>query len=241
MAGEKQLRFSRVQREPRLADKVAGMLLESITGHGLRPGDKLPSERELGEQFGVSRTVIREAVRAVAAKGIIEVRTGSGLRVAAVDASMVSEAMNLFLRGHESLDYDKIHEVRAMLELQIAEFAAERATDADIEHLTEACEELGAVLDDPERASRADVAFHRAVAEATHNELYLVILDALGDVLLDIRRATLHLDGRPRQTLLAHRSILERIAARDGEGAREAMRDHLQESQQAWAEADPPG
>ncbi len=75
--------FPRVTREPRLSDKVAELLLETILSPGLQPGDRLPSERELGEQFGVSRTVIREAVRALAAKGVINVRTGSGLRVAA--------------------------------------------------------------------------------------------------------------------------------------------------------------
>src|SRR5205814_1558428 len=120
--------FPRVTREPRLSDKVAHLLLETIHAHGLQPGERLPSERELGEQFGVSRTVIREAVRALAAKGVIDVRTGSGLRVAAVDRSTVSESMSLFLRGSKTLDYPKVHEVRAMLEVEVAGLAAVRAS-----------------------------------------------------------------------------------------------------------------
>src|SRR6266516_2211649 len=104
----------------RLSDQVADLLLASITERGLRPGDKLPSERELGEQFGVSRTVVREAVRALAAKGVIRARTGSGLTVAEVPAAAVSESMSLYLRGRESLDYAQIHEVRSMIETSVA-------------------------------------------------------------------------------------------------------------------------
>ena len=91
--------FEHVEREPRLSDKVANMMLETILSRRLEVSDRLPSERELGEQFGVSRTVVREAVRALVAKGVIEVRSGSGLRVAAVDSAAVSESMSLFLRG----------------------------------------------------------------------------------------------------------------------------------------------
>src|SRR3989442_2687911 len=127
--------FPRVTREPRLSDKVAELLLETILSPDLQPGDRLPSERELGEQFGVSRTVIREAVRALAAKGVIDVRTGSGLRVAAVDSATVSESMSLFMRGSTTLDYPKVHEVRAMLEVEIAGLAAERASREDLAEL----------------------------------------------------------------------------------------------------------
>lgn len=226
--------FPRVTREPRLSDKVADMLLRTITTHRLRPGERLPSERELGEQFGVSRTVIREAVRALAAKGVIEVRTGSGLRVAAVGASAVSESMNLYLRGSGVLDYGKVNEVRHVLEIQVAGLAAERATDEDIAELRATCERMGEVLDDLEAASVADVEFHRAVVRCTHNELYLVMLDSIGHVLLEIRRATLGVPGRPLKGLKAHRKVAERIAAHDVTGAREAMRAHLQDSLKAW-------
>ena len=91
--------FGQVAREPRLSDKVADMMLETILSKRLEVGDKLPSERELGEQFGVSRTVVREAVRALVAKGVIEVRSGSGLRVAAVDAAAVSESIEALPPG----------------------------------------------------------------------------------------------------------------------------------------------
>jgi GntR family transcriptional repressor for pyruvate dehydrogenase complex len=216
----------------RLSDKVAGELLASITERGLRPGDKLPSERELGEQFGVSRTVIREAVRALAAKGVIDVRTGSGLRVAAVDSATVSESMSLFLRGSSTLDYPKVHEVRAMLEVEVAGLAAERATNEDLAKLHAICERMEAE-EDVEAASLHDVEFHRAIAWATHNELHLLLLDSIGDALIEIRRENLA-GGSGPDTIALHREILERITARDPEGARRAMRAHLENVEQHW-------
>src|SRR5213596_1650457 len=126
--------FPRVERERRLSDKVADLMLRSITSRDLQPGDRLPSERELGEQFGVSRTVVREAVRALVAKGVIEVRSGSGLRVAAVNAAAVSESMSLYVHGG-GIDFERVHEVRTLLEVHIAGLAAERASAEDIERL----------------------------------------------------------------------------------------------------------
>src|SRR5262249_8956937 len=154
MADTDEAMFPRVEREPRLSDKVADLLLRSIMTRGLQPGERLPSERELGEQFGVSRTVVREAVRALAAKGVIDARTGSGLRVAAVDAAAVSESISLYLRGG-ALEYPKVHEVRKLLEVEISALAAERSDDAHVERIEEMCAEMEAAVDeDVERASR---------------------------------------------------------------------------------------
>jgi GntR family transcriptional repressor for pyruvate dehydrogenase complex len=232
MVSNKQPTFSRIRREPRLSDRVAALLLDTIVARGLQPGDRLPSERELGEQFGVSRTVIREAVRALAAKGVIEVRTGSGLRVAAVDASAVSESMSLFLRGG-TVEYPKVHEVRRLLEVEIAGLAAARASEADVARIRTVAEQMEAVLDDVEKASRLDLAFHRAIARATNNELYLLLLDSIGEAQLEIRRANLQTGAAP-QTIEAHRAIVDRIAARDPKGARRAMEEHLDQVERHW-------
>ena len=225
------LTFPRLAREPRLSDKVATLLLETIVSRGLQPGERLPSERELGDQFGVSRTVIREAVRALVAKGVIDARVGSGLRVAAVDSSAVSEAMRLFLRA-STLDYPRVHEVRAMLEVEIAGLAAERATDADIERMREASERMEAV-EDVEAAALSDVEFHRAIARATQNDLHLLLLDSVGDALVQIRRSNL-MAGSREDAIEAHREILDRIAARDRDGARDAMERHLRNVADHW-------
>jgi len=228
--------FEQVAREPRLADKVAAMMLDTILARRLRPGDRLPSERELGEQFGVSRTVIREAVRSLAAKGVIEVRSGSGLRVAAVGATNVTESMSLFLRHSSDLGYPKVHEVRTILEVEIARLAAERASDEDVAVLTEICERMEAAIDDVAAAALLDVEFHRAIARSTHNELFLVLLDAIGDALLEVRRENLSV-GSGAETIALHRRILERIAAHDPDGACAAMKEHLDSVEKFWEQA----
>jgi DNA-binding FadR family transcriptional regulator len=228
--------FGQVSREPRLSDKVAEMMLGTILSKRLDVGDRLPSERELGEQFGVSRTVVREAVRELVAKGVIEVRSGSGLRVAAVDASAVSESMSLFLRGG-TLDFEKVHEVRRVLEVHIAGLAAERALPEDVAALRAVHERMQRESADVEAAARDDLEFHRVIARATHNELYLVLLDSIGGSQIDIRRENLGSGSAPA-TLEQHRQLLDRIAAHDPQGAREAMAAHLDGVAAWWREHD---
>jgi GntR family transcriptional repressor for pyruvate dehydrogenase complex len=123
--------FQAIDREAKLSDKVMDAILEMIAAGRLKPGDALPAERELGAQFGVSRTVIREAVRALAAKGLLEVRSGSGVRVVAVEPEQVSESMRHYVNS-SMMDYAKVDEVRRVLEVAAAGLAAERATDEDI-------------------------------------------------------------------------------------------------------------
>jgi GntR family transcriptional repressor for pyruvate dehydrogenase complex len=226
--------FAAVGREPRLPDKVAGEMQRSILTGVLKPGDRLPTERELGEQFGVSRTVIREAVRSLVAKGLLEVRGGSGVRVATVDASHVRETMGMYLRVNGEVGYGNLHEVRAVLEIEVAGRAAQRADDDDVERLRTSTDEMEAAIGDVERVSVLDVEFHRLLAQATHNGLFVVMLDSIGDILLDVRRATMGIPDRPARGLKFHRQILDRVAAHDRNGARKAMRAHLDDSEAAW-------
>jgi GntR family transcriptional repressor for pyruvate dehydrogenase complex len=219
-----------IGRGPSLFELVSDQLLNAIRAADLSPGSKIPSERELGDQFGVSRTVIREAVRHLAAKGVLEVQTGSGVRVANLDHKGISESIELYLRQSGPLDSAKIHEVRETLELKTVQLAAVRASDEQLAGILETCERMEAVLDDAEEASLADTAFHRAIAEATDNPLYLVLVDSLADVLLEIRRATLGKNHRGAAALAEHRLIAEALSRRDPEKSVEAMRDHLEKS-----------
>jgi GntR family transcriptional repressor for pyruvate dehydrogenase complex len=226
--------FQQVPREPRLSDKVAEMMLEPILSRKLQVGDRLPSERELGEQFNVSRTVVREAVRALVAKGVIEVRSGSGLRVTAVDAAAVSESMSLYLRG-APLDFEKVHEVRTLFEVHIAGVAAERATAEDVARLRGVHERMQREAGDVESAARDDLEFHRMIARATQNDLYLLLMDSIGSALIDIRRENLGSGATPT-TIGQHEAVLERIAAHDRDGARTAMAAHLEGVARWWRE-----
>lgn len=220
--------FEELGRHRPLSDRVAEAVLDRILKRRLPPGSRLPSERSLAEQFGVSRTVIREAIRSLAAKGVVDIRSGRGLQVSAVDAQAVRESMALFILGKGEVDYPKVHEVRTMIEVHTAGLAAERASANEIAVLAQICDRMAAGLSDAEVASREDVEFHRVIAGATHNELWLVMLDAIADSLFEIRRATFGPDGRAPQALQDHRRILSCIKRRDTAAAREAMRIHLQ-------------
>lgn len=232
--------FPVMERSQTLSDRVTERLLEMITSSALKPGDRLPSERDLGDRLGVSRTVIREAMRSLAAKGVLEVRTGSGAVVGRVDAERASEALRLYVLSYSSgedglgIDYAQIDDVREMLEARVARISASTASQADLAALTATHGEFEAALGDPEAASRLDVKFHRLIAVSTHNPLYLVMLDSIEPLLLEIRRKTLGAPGRPRRAARAHAQILERILASDAAGAEAAMLDHLADSRAVW-------
>jgi GntR family transcriptional repressor for pyruvate dehydrogenase complex len=229
--------FGSPMSRQRLSDQVAASILNTIIKQDLRPGDPLPSQRDLGEQYGVSRTVIREAVGALEARGVIEVRAGSGLRLVSVDATSVAESLRFFVRTNDVLDYGKVHEVRAMVETHVAELAADRATDLDIETIRNWRDKQAASPEDLEAAAQCDLEFHRAIAKAADNELYLVLLDSIRGALLDIRRTLM--PGRLRKTVRAHSKIVDCIAAGDGPGARIAMQEHLDTVEGDWRRGHP--
>ena len=211
-------------------------ILEMIAAGDLKPGDLLPPERELGTQFGVSRTVIREAVRALKGKGLLDVRSGSGVRIRAVDESTVRESMRHFVHG-SMVDYAKVDEVRRVLEVAAAGLAAERATAEDIAEMDDTIERFANECSDLEASVRIDIEFHRAVARATHNELFLVLHDSIGEMLVEVRRRNLS-RGRSERRLVVkmHQRIRDGIAAHDPAAAQEAMRDHLGHVQATWTD-----
>ena len=217
--------FQEVAREPSLAEQVASRLLEMIRSDELQIGDRLPSERELGELFGVSRTVIREAARGLAAKGVLDVRSGRGLRVAAVDSAGVSEMLRLYLMSRRT-GYGAVHEVRLLLEVHIAGLAASRATAADVERVEATHAQMACLVPDVDAAAQADLAFHRSLAQAAGNELHPVLMDSICSYLIDIRVDNLEA-GYGEWALVEHRAILTCVAAHDVEGARAAMSRHL--------------
>lgn len=213
------------------------MVTGRIIDGSLPPGEPLASERELAEQFGVSRTVIREALRTLVASGLVEARPGRGLQVAEPKPDTASRALAVFLHRDPTIDYPRVHEVRTTLEIDIAGYAAERATPSDVDRLKVLNTKL-AETPDIERAAELDVAFHRAVAEVTQNELFPILLDALGPVLLEVRKRGFAAPEVRDDALMAHQEILDSIADGDSERARAAMRRHLDLGARAWVEPD---
>jgi len=219
----------------RLFEQVAQQLQELIVSNQtLRPGDRLPSERQLAEQLGVSRTVVREAVKVLEQAGLVAVVTGSGTYVSQVRPKTVSESITLLVRQRGS-SFEHLFEVRRILEVEIAGLAALRAKPDDLDVLKQLLREAEAAAenmrDHPDRLNvlvEADLAFHNALAQATQNSLLPTLLDAISDPLMELRRVATRaapeaLDAGPHY----HRLILERVAAGDVTGSREVMRQHL--------------
>jgi GntR family transcriptional repressor for pyruvate dehydrogenase complex len=221
--------FAPLERSERLADRVAGALTDSIVSGRLVPGDRLPPERELCEQFAVSRPVVREAVRSLIAKGLLVDSPRRGHTVSALGRDTVTESLTLFLRGRQ-LDYSKLMEVRSVIEVENAGRAAERASAADLEALRAAATWLVPGLS-PEEAAVADVGFHRAVATATGNEFFELMLDSIQEVLITAQLPTLSEAKIVRGAIKHHAAILKQIEAGDPEGARAAMQAHLKDAE----------
>lgn len=223
--------FKALERDATLTDRVTDQVENLIVVGQLQPGDRLPPERELARQFGVSRTVVREAVRALAAKGLLEVRSGSGTVVCSPTPQSVAQTMRLFLRvGQRDLDYRKILEVRRLLEVEIAGLAAQRRTGEDLETMEAILREAESG-GDRDRFVRTDMAFHSALARATYNELFSVLLDSVADVMITMRQMAFDIPDAFARALKYHRAIFEQVKGGDPEGARQAMREHLMESE----------
>lgn len=225
--------FQVVPREATLATRVTRELDQLIGSGKIAPADRLPSERELAEQFGVSRTVVREAVRSLVARGLLEVRPGSGTVVRSLSVQAVSQSMNLFFSsGRPGLDYTKVNEVRRLLEIEIAGLAAVRRSAGDLQQLQMILDEMDRLVHDGERYPQRDVDFHMGLANATRNELLALLLESLADTMLTVRRLGFEIAGSPLSAMHHHRAIYAAVAQGNAEAARAAMHAHLVESEQ---------
>jgi GntR family transcriptional repressor for pyruvate dehydrogenase complex len=189
---------------------------------------KLLPERELADELGVSRTVIREAVRILVAKGLLETKPGVGTIVRQVTSDQLVEPLSLLLRAQEDdISIEHLHQVRRILEVEIAGLAAIQATEEDIAELKAVLADMESVTDIPESFAAKDADYHRGLARTTHNPLLIILLDSIRDLMQEVRLlVTRHPDLREK-VMPDHRKILERVAARDPEGARHAMEEHL--------------
>jgi GntR family transcriptional repressor for pyruvate dehydrogenase complex len=225
----KQNPFRAVGSKERLVDRVVNEVERLIIEGELEPETRLPPERELAEQLGVSRTVVREAVHILVTKGLLETKPGVGTVVRQVTREQVVGPLDLYLRTQTAgeVSFTDLHQVRSILEVEIAGIAALQATKADIENLTQIATSMEAAQDDPTRLAARDADFHSALAKTTHNPLLIVLVDSIRDLLQEyVALVTPYLDPR-QDNLRLHFNLLERVRARDAAGAREAMRENL--------------
>ena len=214
------------RKSGKLYEEIAAKMLEQVHTGELRSGDRLPSERTLAESYGVSRTVIREALRSLEMMGCVESRVGEGTFIREPSLSDIVDPFSLLIAGGGSLGGELI-EVRLILETEIAALAAKRRTDAQIEAMQST---LDAMRTDIERGGRgitADADFHRLLAESAHNDAIRVILEMCDGMLSRTRPLTQSIKGVPRMTLEDHSQIFEAVKNGDERAARRLMRRHL--------------
>ena len=211
-------------RLERRYEQVAEQIRKLISSGALKPGDKLPSERELCVQLGVGRSSVRDAVRTLQAMGILEPRQGHGtvVRDPAADALVVP----LRRRRHQ---ISELLEVRRMLEPPLAARAAKNASAAEIARMREILARHERKLRRGQQAIEEDSQFHYAIALAARNGVVLRVLDVLMDQLVESRALSLQVPGRPERSYEGHRGILRAIERRDAKAAEAAVRRHLEE------------
>lgn len=222
-SGRRARPLTTIDRSDRVAE-VLQQLSEQITSGAFGHDGALPPEGSLAETFGVSRTVIREAMRTLRAQGLVEVTQGKPPRVKPADPQTAIDSLSLLLRRSEGTLLHLV-EARRPLESEIALLAAERARPVDFDRLQETIDRLTTVRTLDERV-RADVEFHRILAETSGNPVFCLLLETISGLLCESRRRTLTQSGS-EIAAVGHRAVLAALRRCDGTAAKAAMLEHL--------------
>ncbi|CAB3391428.1 FadR/GntR family transcriptional regulator [Kyrpidia spormannii] len=213
-----------------LSKRVVAQLKQLMVEGKLRPGDKLPPERELAQLMNVSRTSIREAFKEMATLGLVHIRHGQGVFVAEPSLQVVSDQLSALVRVNLTR-VKELFEIRKVLETQTVRWVADRAPMERIQELATTVEETWRQAEqgrlDPALAARRDEEFHHALAVDSGNGVLAYIMNGLMHLLGESRQASLAIPGRAARSVEQHREIVHRLLERDAEGAARAMHDHL--------------
>lgn len=215
----------------RLYEQIVAQIEERVVSGDLRVGDQLPAERDLAGQFGVSRTAVREAVKALRQKGLVEIVPGRGTFISDRTSRGVRHSLDFIIKTGADDGSKNLAEVRGLIEPEIAALAAERATKEYIAAMRQAIETMDAALDNADEFIEADLNFHLALAQATQNSLIPALIDPIVDLLRGHRKKIFDTPGAPQRGQTFHKRILAAVEHHDAEAARQAMRGHLTQVQ----------
>lgn len=206
---------------------TADLLLEMIERLGLRPGDRLPVERDLAVQLNVSRSTVREAIRTLSSMGVLTARQGSGTYVTDLSTERLATPL-IFAVERSATSASQLMDVRGMLEVGAAELAAQRATKRDIRRLRRLA--AGITRDQDGIANlAADRKFHRAIHELAGNALLLELIDSVWHLGASLRERIMEGEDILDRTLEAHEQIIRALETGDPAQAGQAMREHLED------------
>jgi GntR family transcriptional repressor for pyruvate dehydrogenase complex len=219
----------KIVRSSRLYEQIVQQVEESIHKGTLKAGDQLPPERELAQQFGVSRTAVREAVKALREKGLVEAYPGRGTFITESSPYSMRQSLDRMLKIGQPEGSAYLAEVREILEPEIAALAATRFDAEDLASMREQVAVMDTARKDPDAFIEADLDFHLALAEAAANPLILSLIDSIVGLLREQRMGIFQVEGGPERGQYHHKRILEAIEHRDPLGARDAMKAHLRQ------------
>lgn len=210
-----------------MTELVAERLVDLLSSGTLRPGDKLPPERDLAAQLSVGRTTVREALKLLTLSGLLEARRGDGTYVRHEFGSFLLRQIEwpVLLSAHQ---IDMVLEVRQPLEVQAVRMAAERATGEELERIARFRETLEIEGRDIERETELDLDFHHAVVAAAHNDLLSHLMLSLNSILRQYIELSNQMTDRLETTVAEHQEIYDAIVAQDPDQAARAMVEHLQ-------------
>jgi len=217
----------KIVRSSRLYEQIVQQVEDSIHKGTLKAGDQLPPERELAQQFGVSRTAVREAVKALHEKGLVEAYPGRGTFITDGTSYSMRQSLDRKVKVGQAEGSAFLAEVRAILEPEIAALAATRADAEDVSSMREQVAVMDGACKDPDAFIEADLDFHLALAEAAANPIILSLIDSIVGLLREQRMGIFQVEGGPERGQHHHKKILKAIELRDPTGAREAMKAHL--------------
>src|SRR5918911_4745667 len=216
------------ERRGTTSEEVISKLREMIHRGELRPGDRLPPERDLAKLLGVSRPTLRAGIRSLAAVGVLQSRQGAGTFVVKSDGPPALDSSPLrLLASLHGFTSAEMFEARRALEMAVAGLAAERATGEQLATMSEEITGMYTSLDDPEQYLVHDMRFHQTVAAASDNRILTALMNMVAKVLFDARIKTVKRAQDLKQSAEMHRVIYRAIRAHDVEEARNLMRDHL--------------
>jgi len=225
--------FQPVQR-PNAVEDVIHSFQQALLNGNLQPGEKLPSETELGQQFGVGRGTVREAMKMLSAMGVVEIRRGDGTYVCESISPKVINPL-LFAVLMESSDVDDLYDFRRMIDVGYSQFAAAKATDEDFAHMAELIEEMKTYRAsgerDEEQLMQLDLSFHCAVLEATKNPLIVKIGQMVMEMFRETVKQAISTPGGVGWTIEQHQRILVALQSRDPQQVCEAVEIGLSGSQ----------
>ncbi|MCL5045604.1 MAG: FadR family transcriptional regulator [Actinobacteria bacterium] len=220
-------------QKTRIYEQIVQQIQQMIREANYQPGDRLPSEREMAQAFSVSKSAVREAMSVLAAAGLLEIQPGKGIFLR--HSRPVAYIQPFDMMNLETHDLPDLMEVRFGLEVEAASFAAQRATPDDLEALSQAYLAMESEIKSGGLAVDEDYAFHYAIAAATHNHVYLKVMNTISDLfrkgLKESKIQSSGLPGRPLVALEEHHKIQEAIRRRDSRHAATAMRKHLENIQ----------